>query len=107
MASESEQTNAPEKEITDIQDLSDEKQNEKNIDIEMTSKNPKKSDGKSMSPKPKDKKSTILTDKQSTTTESKREEKKRPKFCDEEPYIVKLFKSLIKENQKSAEEKTK
>jgi len=43
------------------------------------------------------------------STSPKREDKKRPKVCDEDPYIVKLFKSLMnpQENRGSVEEKKK
>lgn len=59
-----------------MQDLSNERRNEENIEMEMISTPEQKS--------------------------------KQPKACEEDPYIVKLFKSLMKpESQKSSEEKKK
>lgn len=68
--------------------MNDETQNEENIEIETTSVNLKQQNRKST---------------------SEQENKKLLKACDEDPYIVKLFKSLMKppENQESREEKKK
>ncbi|XP_029157011.1 uncharacterized protein LOC114929600 [Nylanderia fulva] len=75
MASKPEKTNEPKTELATLEpeDLSNEKKNEENIEMEMLSNS---------------------------------EQKNKPKTCEEDPYIVKLFKSLIKpESQKSVEKK--
>ncbi|KMQ86119.1 hypothetical protein RF55_14997 [Lasius niger] len=77
MASEPEKTSESESEIVNLetQDLSNERREEENIEMEIIS-NP--------------------------------EESKQTKACEEDPYIVKLFKSLMKpESQKNSVEKKK
>ncbi|GAB1868147.1 hypothetical protein CAJAP_09226 [Camponotus japonicus] len=75
MASEPEKTSKPENEIVNLEDLSNERRNKENIEVEMTSTNPE-------------------------------QKSKQPTACEEDPYIVKLFKSLMKsESQKSSEKK--